>query len=132
MNFILTRKSSSAYGILGELRAEDDSFVCCTLEHAYPELGGFSPKTAPGTYTCVRHPPRRLHYETFELTNVPPFQTVKVDEILIHIGNYNKDSEGCILLGEMFGTGCILESRAAFEKFMDIQSDVNEFILVIR
>ena len=47
--------------------------------------------------------------------NVPAF-----DGILIHIGNYAKDSYGCILLGENKVKGAVVKSTEWFWKFYDI------------
>lgn len=132
MNFQLVREESSLYGVIGKLKplsGDGPSFV--TLEHAYADGMAFTAKLAPGLYTCVRHPPNRLHYETFMVTNVPPFQGAPVDGILIHRGNYNKDSEGCILIGLEKATGCILESEKAFDQFMELQKDVDTFTLQV-
>lgn len=49
------------------------------------------------------------------LENVPGF-----DGILIHIGNYAKDSYGCILLGENKVKGAVVNSTIWFWKFYDI------------
>lgn len=102
-----------------------------TLEHAYPENGLFVPKLASGKYVVKRHAPNRLPYETFEIQGVPDFQGSPVSGILIHVGNYNKDSEGCVLLGLHLGVGCILESKIAFEQFMETQSGLDEFNLEV-
>lgn len=131
MNLTLARKTFGLYGILGELRDESNNLVCYTLEHAYPQNGSFVPKVAIGTYTCVRHPPARLRYETFELQNVPPFENNPVTGILIHILNYNNQSEGCIGVGLELGTGAILHSQDAFNRLMEVQKDVDSFTLVV-
>jgi Family of unknown function (DUF5675) len=136
MIFKLTRTEYNADGILGILKTNDE-FVSVTLEHAYDSglgNGTFIPKVAAGTYTCLRHPPNRLLYETFELQNVPNFEGSSVTGILIHIGNFNKDSEGCILLGTSSasdGTSDITGSKVNFEKFMGLLTGINNFTLVI-
>lgn len=142
MNVKLLRTDYNEFGIFGELSDESGNKFAVTLEHAYPETKAlpkefilYSPKIAAGTYICKRHAPNRLPYETFELQNVPNFQDHHVDGVLIHIGNYNKDSIGCILLGKsklkldrgMMITG----SKETFQKFMDLQKDVSEFTLTI-
>lgn len=131
MNFHLIRDRTSLYGIFGSFYDEQNNIVAMTLEHAYSEGAAFVPKLASGTYTCVRHLPNKLHYVTFMVTGVPDFQGNKVDGILIHIGNYNNDSEGCILLGESATATCILGSRDAFNSFMAIQEGLDEFILIV-
>lgn len=40
-------------------------------------------------------------------------------EIEIHIGNYLTDTDGCVLLGNYFNGAVLMESRMAFDKFME-------------
>lgn len=134
MDIKLTRTAYNLYGVLGELRDESDTLICYTLEHAYAEGDSFVPKLASGTYTCQRgiHKLSNLNpFEAFEVMDVPWFQGAPVSGILFHVGNYNKDSEGCVLLGMQRGVGCILESREAFEKFMSLQEGVDSFTLTV-
>lgn len=137
MDMILKRTSKRQDGILGELQSDDIvSFKCATLEHAYTdEQGGWEPKIPEGFYKCVRgmhqlvksaHP-----FETFEITDVPEHT-----KILFHVGNFNNDSEGCVLLGEkMIIEGktplMIANSKVTFEKFMNMQHGVEEFNLTV-
>jgi hypothetical protein len=56
-----------------------------------------------------------IHKGMLELQNVPGFQF-----ILIHIGNTDKDTDGCLLVGEMPVLGeklSITQSTAAYERF---------------
>lgn len=134
MNLLLSRKQRTADGIFGTL--ENESFSCVTLEHAYEGAGGWIPKIPKGTYTC-RRGLHRLHgmteaFETFEITGVEGHS-----DLLFHWGNFNKDSEGCVLLGDALakngptGTQMILHSRDTFAKFMRLQDGVEEFQLVV-
>ena len=69
-------------------------------------------------------------FETFEVMGVP-----KCTGILFHVGNYNHDSEGCILVGENLGVAngklMLTRSRLAFQRFMRELSSVKEFTLVV-
>lgn len=134
MILTLTRDKFVLYGILGKL-SDGSGFECETLEHAYqaPSAGTpvFLPKLASGTYKVVRHAPNRLHYETFMVLGVPPFLGAPVDGILIHRGNVNGDSEGCILVGLERGTGCIMESEKAFDKLKALLDGQDSFTLVV-
>ncbi len=131
MDAKLTRKSASLYGILGEWsRLSDGQKLFVTLEHAYVEEGKFVPKLAAGTYRCIRRFSPK-HGEIFMVENPPAFEGHPVTYIEIHVGNYNSDSEGCILLGETLGVGCILESRPAVDSFMEMQLGTDAFTLVV-
>lgn len=134
MDLYLKRMDFRQDGIFGEITSAD--FTCFTLEHAYSNNGhGFEPKIPIGSYTCVRGTHQLEHggpFETFEVTNVPGHPGV-----LLHVGNYNQDSNGCILLGESVVTGSedgiqgITNSRVTFDKFMAIQEGVDSFTIVI-
>ena len=132
MNLFLTRKVFALYGVTGEIRNAVGDLLWVSLEHAYVQLDGtYQPKVAKGAYNCVRHPPKRLHYETFMLQDVPAFMGAPVNGILIHVGNYNSDSVGCILIGKDVGTGMIEDSQKAFDEFMALQTGQDSFTLVI-
>lgn len=137
MKCILTRKQFRSDGIFGELRDENDHLIAVTLEHAYKVGEEYCAKVDLGTYRCVRHPRSRLPYETFMLEDVPDFQGQPVTGILIHRGNFQSDSVGCILLGESIGQNgpagaqMILRSRITFDQFMKMQKGLSEFTLII-
>jgi len=127
----LRRTRATLDGIFGELRKEDGSFVAYTLEHSFDE----KPKIAKGIYTCIRGP-HRLHnmtedFITFEIENVPNFQGKSVSGCLFHWGNYNKDSDGCVLLGSTQMPTMIGNSRATWADFMKMLDGVNSFQLTI-
>lgn len=104
-----------------------------TLEHAYADgNGGFIPKVAAGTYTCLYvEPTIAIRYPCFELQNVPPFQGCSVDGIKIHVLNFNGQSEGCIGIGLAASAIALLESQVAFNEFMALQSGVTQFQLKV-
>lgn len=119
-------------GVFGELCSVTDKHYFYTLEHSY----GGKAKIPNGTYTCKRGP-HRLHgmtedFETFEVTGVPGHTG-----LLFHWGNYNKDSNGCILIGESItkpGTmyrSMLTNSRAAFKQFMLLTSGLDAFTLIV-
>lgn len=119
------RSEAGAFGYIPEMHLY-------TLEHAYPTSdASFSAKIPAGTYVCKRSS-HRLHgmtedFVTFEVTGVPGHSG-----ILFHWGNYNKDSEGCILLGMgKRGDDMITLSRVAFEDFMNTQQAVQQFTLTV-
>jgi hypothetical protein len=122
-------------GIFGLLTNSDQSLMLCTLEHAYPvgegQVKTYFPKILPGVYTCKRGMHRlegmAQPFETFEIMGVEGH-----DNILFHAGNVNADSSGCVLLGlSRLGDKEILQSRAAFQQFMESLKYVDSFELVV-
>ncbi len=138
MNFILTNTDFLESGIFGKLVSEDGLTTFETLQHAYPIIPVdstetvWTPKVAVGTYSCIRHSPHRLPYTTFMLQNVPDFQGQPVSGILIHVLNFDSESEGCIGIGlGRDGNIAIIHSKDAFNKFMDLQIGIEQFNLII-
>lgn len=133
MDLLLTRDplTSGFKGIFGRMTSQDGQWSAFTLEHAYKQTSGiFSPKIPAGTYLCKRgmHKLNGMtdSFSTFELQNVP-----NCSGILIHRGNFNNDSEGCILIGKNLGLIRIMNSAVAFQEFMVLQEGVEEFNLTI-
>jgi hypothetical protein len=138
MNITLKRNEYIKDGIFGELLDENNYSFCVTLEHAYQQDDAtYAPKLSPGTYDCVRGLHQLEHmttpFETFEITNVPGHTN-----ILFHVGNYNNDSEGCVLLGTKTGVSVInppvqmiLNSKVAFNNFVTLQQSINNFTLTV-
>jgi hypothetical protein len=129
MNLTLKRQSFNSWGIISELTEANGEEVAVTLEHAYQSPTGYLPKLPDGTYTCVlgTHQlssggPQSL----YEITNVPGHQG-----ILMHVGNYNRDSEGCVLVGTALGQECITGSKTALGKFMELQGGENFTLTVL-
>lgn len=131
--FTLKRSSYAKDGVFGVLM-KDDQMVCVTLEHAYPNDSGFTPKVPAGTFKCVRGLHRlegmASQFETFEITGIPGHKN-----ILFHVGNWHTDSSGCVLVGKeevsQMGTRMITASRDTFAKFMAMLDGVDEFDLTV-
>lgn len=135
MDIILTRTQNNPEGIFGNFTDENGNEICVTLEHAYDDgNGGWTAKIPDGTYTCKRGQHQLTGmanpFETFEITNVPGHSN-----ILIHMGNFDKDSEGCVLVGRAIaGSGSsemITSSVATFNAFMQLQIGVDSFTLTV-
>jgi Family of unknown function (DUF5675) len=95
---------------MGELWL-DGKFECYTLEpprHDPPA----KPRCIPtGRYEFIIAFSPRHNRNLPLLENVPDFEGIE-----IHTGNYPKDTEGCILVGEVMGEGAIYQSTVAFNK----------------
>lgn len=135
MDLTLTRTQIREDGIFGELTDENHKLIAYTLEHAFDDgNGSWAPKTPAGTYTCKRGQ-HQLHsmkvpFETFEITNVPNHTN-----ILIHMGNWNEDSDGCCLVGAAIVQSSkgqmVSNSKEIFAEFMDLEKDNDEFQLTV-
>jgi len=133
MNIILHRTEESADGIFGVMTDEFGNQICATLEHAFDSglgNGTFSPKVPPGTYTCIKGQHQLAHmshpFVTYMLQNVPNHTN-----ILIHMGNYNSDSDGCILVGEIRSGNAITNSVVTLNKFLAMQNSIDTFTLTV-
>lgn len=136
MDLLLQRIEWKPDGIFSELRGTDGETIFHTLEHAYPDgFGALAPKLIDGIYRCVRGIHKLEHipmpFETFEITNVPGHS-----KILYHVGNFNFDSLGCVLVGsgvlQLNGHQALTRSKEAFKSFMDLQTGYDEFILTVK
>lgn len=136
MDLKLTREQSLESGIFSSLVDQNEIQIAMCLEHAYAgwPSGPYLPKIPNGTFVCRRglHQLKGMSqpFETFEITEVPGHTN-----LLFHAGNFNQDSEGCILLGEAIaknGSGeMITNSKVTFAKFMELQTGVTTFMLSV-
>lgn len=126
MNLLLQRTTKTPQSTEGQLFVDND-FQCYTLEPTYREQPNvpvsawkvFGSTAIPvGTYAVEVTYFYRDQYYTPQLDNVPGF-----DGIRIHIGNFPKDTEGCILVGDQIGQDEVLNSKVAFDAlFAKIQA----------
>jgi hypothetical protein len=111
---------------------EDDNkiFECKTLEPQNNNNEKSNSCIPTNDYTVKRHISPKFG-ECFEVQNV-----VNRSNILIHIGNYRKNTTGCILVGSALydlnsdGILDISNSSDTFKKLLKLLPD--EFILTIR
>jgi hypothetical protein len=135
MNLRLERRFYRPDGIFSDLKDDTGKLIAVTLEHAYMDASGkFVPKIPQGAFTCKRGP-HRLHgmssdFMTFEICGVAGHSN-----LLFHWGNYNKDSEGCILVGKSIaflnGMKMITRSRESFDQLIRLQDGVDSFQLIV-
>lgn len=129
----LIRTDFKETGIFGKLLRKDGELIAYTLEHSLPKdkKGKYYAKTAPGTYVCrrskwYRKPGEADDVETYEIMEVPGHT-----RILFHFGNYESDTQGCILLGLKRYKDMVTHSRVAFNQFMDLVGHKDSFFLTI-
>ena len=131
MDMALVRNQWRPDGIFSAFIDADGKQRAITLEHAYDDgNGGWKPKIPNGTYVCKRYMSPHFGFEVFQVMDVPNCQNIE-----IHCGNFDKDSEGCILLGEaeaMSGSAeMVTNSKVTFHEFMALQAGLDEFNLVV-
>lgn len=123
MTLNLVRFKAISQGVFGRLLTDDNTQLAVTLEHSYGE----APPTAKipaGTYLVqwLDHPKWGW---AFELQAVPHHTA-----ILIHAGNVEHDSAGCILLGTDITEGWgVTQSYKAMYRLLQYTHLVPEFTL---
>lgn len=132
--FRLSRKTKRPDGIFGEWQDERGGLLYLTLEHSYQQPdGSFAPKIVPGTYTCKRYESPKHGYDVFMLTG----ENADGHFYEVHVGNYNRNSDGCVLLGKgrgflEDGKGWMLQySQQAFDAFMLSMKEQDLFTLIV-
>lgn len=96
--FTLVREASSNDGTLGEILNPDGSHLCYTCELPGQNNAPDVSCIPLGSYGCIPHD-SAAHRNVWELQNVP-----NRIAILIHNGNTENDSLGCIVVGSQQGT----------------------------
>ena len=119
MNVTLTRAYQSPFVTLGMLKIEGiDHRPIFTLENPWKKNQPFISRIPAGGYSCKPFNGNR-YKNVYEVTNVEG-RTY----ILFHSGNFEKDTNGCILLGlsagELFGSPAVLQSRKAMKYFRSL------------
>src|SRR3990170_3733275 len=126
--FTIIRSPSMEDGTFGMMLDGLTPF-CLTLELEW-KLNEPNESCIPdGDYICKRVNSPKFG-NTFEVCNVP-----NRTAILIHKGNIEDDSHGCIILGEQFeplnGKNAVLSSGKAFSEFIERTNGIDEFKLSI-
>ena len=116
----LTRNPSTAHCTLGALTV-DGEHACFTLEDVVRDAKIAGETAIPaGAYEVIINHSARFGRELPLLLNVPGFVGVR-----IHSGNTDKDTEGCILVGEKIMGESVVESRKAFiDLFVQMQEAI--------
>jgi hypothetical protein len=111
MELKLVRTDFTEDSTIGELYV-DGQFECYILEDTVRDSKIYGKTAIPyGTYDIkITFSPRFKRHLPI-LVDVPNYQGVR-----IHVGNYSKDTEGCLLPGRTKGKDFVGSSRAAFNK----------------
>ena len=127
-NLLLIRDSFSDKAVLGKLYLNSE-FYGHTLELAWKENQKRISCIPKGVYEVTkRHTEKsKYKYEHLHILDVPDREL-----ILMHIGNYPKNSKGCILLGNTRALNFVGDSRKAFYKLMYDLGSFEEIELVIK
>lgn len=126
MNAVLLRTKSDDYQTTGVFSLLDESgflFNCFSLELPHKRNQTSISRIPSGRYLCKKRHSKKYGWH-YILDNVP-----NRSYILIHFGNYNRDTKGCILLGkdliDINGDGKldVTSSRKTMEKLLSIASE---------
>ena len=127
-NLLLIRDSFTDKAVLGKLYLNSE-FYGHTLELAWKENQKRISCIPKGVYEVKkRHTEKsKYKYEHLHILDVPDREL-----ILMHIGNYPKNSKGCILVGNTRALNFVGESRKAFYKLMYDLGSFEEIELIIK
>lgn len=121
----LVRDLRSSLRTLGTLSTSDIPLpTLYTLEPPWRDNKRGASCIPPGEYRCLEWRSKRFG-DTFIVCAVPGGR----DGILFHVGNSEKDTSGCILLGLERTHRSLIWSRRAMEQFRDALAGVDSFVL---
>lgn len=107
--FRLVRFCEGDYGIFGAM-SRGGIPLCVTLEKQWRDNARNISCIPSGIYSCAPHNGAK-YKNVWRLDNVPGR-----DGILIHAGNFESETQGCILVGSGFLSRGISNSQAALDK----------------
>ncbi len=110
MKLKLVRFAKYPHGTFGKLYV-DQSFQCYTLEDTVRTLKVQGETAIPcRTYSLVIDQSTRFQRLMPHLLDVPGFEGIR-----IHAGNTDKNTEGCVLVGNGHTDNSLTDSRKAFD-----------------
>jgi hypothetical protein len=95
--YYLHRQPSANGATLGELVDDAGEHICDTLELAWNNNDSDTSCIPAGSYICIPHDSAKFP-DTWEVSDVPDRSA-----ILIHNGNVEENTHGCILVGDSEG-----------------------------
>ena len=128
----LTRIAKRADYTIGRLEDENGVKICDTLEPTWRNYKGGELKVPrksavpEGTYPVVVTKSWKFGKYLPLLVGVPGFEGIR-----IHSGNTNKDTDGCILVGQNLEKGKVLMSRITLERLMKLIENEKRVFLTI-
>ena len=128
----LTRIAKRADYTIGRLEDENGVKICDTLEPTWRNYKGGELKVPrksavpEGTYPVVVTKSKKFGKYLPLLVGVPGFEGIR-----IHSGNTNKDTDGCILVGQNLEKGKVLMSRITLERLMKLIENEKRVFLTI-
>ncbi len=127
----LNRLADTGVSTFGQLIDAEQNEICKTLELGWHDNLPDKSCIPAGTYKMAPRFSPKHGLEVWTLQNVPGRSDIE-----IHVGNFSRDTLGCILLGsayEDFGKadGDITGSKDAFARFMYLMRDVDDTTLEI-
>ncbi|HFU5770857.1 TPA: DUF5675 family protein [Campylobacter jejuni] len=140
MKITINRRYTSKTCVIGKFKVLDDEekilFECFSLERKEEGLeSGKNLRIPEGNYNLRRHSPSRFENTLREITGKNDDEMINVynDDvpssraILIHWGNTDKDTKGCILLGltKDNNNESVGQSRQACKEFYDLMYGKN-------
>ena len=127
MKLKLVRDKDNGECTLGRLYAEGQ-FIAYTLENTWADNEPRVSCVPKGTYGLKTKTYGR-YWKKYKIP-IPILQEVPDrSEILIHPGNYAKDTLGCILVGDSKGDNAVWNSRATWHKIHPILAEANEITI---
>lgn len=128
MEVVLQRLYQGKDCIIGTL-SMDRKILCYTLENPWKDNEKNISAIPEGRYSCVPYNSER-HPNVWKVINVKD-RTL----ILIHVGNYEKDTEGCILVGSNVAyhkENMVTNSRITMKKLHSDIGVTRSFTLIIK
>lgn len=132
MNIVLRQIDFRLDGIFGLFLTEELQELMLTLERGYKSARGeIVSKIKPGVYPCKLTWSPKFKKYLWLITGVEGHEGIR-----IHSANIDDELDGCVAPGLKYGewedgSRCILQSKKALKKFMDLQGDCKEFKLIV-